>query len=217
MGFRPRPSDLQFLITMMTLRTALFCALALSLSISSAAQAQQGKIATIDLKKVFDNYWKRVQADKELKERAKGFDDELAKMREEFERETKDLPVLEKGIKDPLISAAEKEKRQKAFEAKVIKAKELEQSMRQFSNTARATLDEVGRQSRGSLLDEIRDHIRRKAKAEGVSLVIDTASETINQTPVILYSDGSNDWTSGVLATLNNDAPKEILEQLKNQ
>ncbi len=200
---------------MMTLRTALFCALALTLSLAPASQAQQGKIATIDLKKVFDNYWKRVQADKELKERAKGFDEELAKMREEFQKETKDLPALEKGIKDPLISAPEKEKRQKAFETRIMKAKELEQSMIQFKNTAGATLDELGRQSRGSLLDEIRDHVRRKAKAAGVSLVIDTASETINQTPVILFSDGSYDWTDEVLATLNNDAPKDILEQLK--
>ncbi len=193
-------------------RIVLTASLLLALTLTSSAQAQ-GKIATIDLKKVFDGYWKRIQADKDLKTRAKGFEDELGKMRTEFEAETKDLPKLEQGVKDPLISPAEKEKRQKAFEARIMKAKELEKSIMQFNNSARATLDEITRQSRNDLLEEIRDHIRKKAKSAGVSLVIDTASETINQTPVVLYSDGSNDWTDEVLSTLNIGAPKGLLEE----
>jgi len=185
--------------------------------LSTASLQAQTRIATINLKKVFDGYWKRIQADKTLKERAKAFDDELSKMREEFKAETQDLPALEKAIKDTLISETEKAKRQKAFETKVIKAKELEQSMIQFNNTARATLDELQRQTRNDLLAEIQDHIRKKAKSEGVNMVIDTASETINQTPVLVFSDGSNDWTDQVLGTLNIGAPKGILDELKPQ
>lgn len=184
--------------------------------LASSAQAQT-KIATINLKKVFDGYWKRIQADKTLKMRAKSFDDELAKMRDEFKAGTKDLPELEKAVKDTLISETEKAKRQKAFEAKVMKAKELEQAMIQFNNSARASLDELQRQTRGDLLAEIRDHVRKKAKSEGVNLVIDTAAETINQTPVFVFHDDSNDWTDNVLSTLNIGAPKEILEELKKK
>ena len=38
-------------------------------------------------------------------------------------------------------------------------------------------------------------------------MVFDTAADSINQTPVILYSNGENDLTEAVLAQLNIGAP----------
>jgi hypothetical protein len=41
-------------------------------------------------------------------------------------------------------------------------------------------------------------------------MVLDTAAETINKTPVFLYTTGENDITDAVLLQLNSNAPAEL-------
>jgi Skp family chaperone for outer membrane proteins len=54
--------------------------------------------------------------------------------------------------------------------------------------------------------------VNSKAKAAGYSLVIDTAAETINSTPVFLFSNNDTDITDAVLQQLNSTAPAEPLK-----
>lgn len=185
----------------------------LALLIAASGAQAQSSIATIDLKKVFNGYWKRIQADTNLQNKGKGFDDELQKMTAEYRDLGGTLNKLDEAIKEPLISAAEKEKRGKAFNAQALKVKELEQSIKQYQQRAGVTLDELRHQSRENILMEIQDFVRRKAIEKRVFMVLDTAAETINQTPAVLYTDGSNDWTDEILKALNELAPPGILEK----
>jgi Skp family chaperone for outer membrane proteins len=114
-----------------------------------------------------------------------------------------------------LISAVEKEKRTKTLQGQALKVKELEATINDFQRAARTQLDELRHQSRENILKEIQDFVRKKAKDKKVSLVLDTASETINQTPVILYNDDSNDWTQEILTSLNITAPPGVLKDSK--
>ena len=57
---------------------------------------------------------------------------------------------------------------------------------------------------------EIKDKVRAKAKAGNYTLVVDTAAESVNNTPVLLYTTGETDITDAVLADLNINAPKDI-------
>ena len=60
---------------------------------------------------------------------------------------------------------------------------------------------------RDNILQEIRDTIKAKVKTVGYTLVIDTAAETPNGTPLILFSAGNDDLTDPVLGQLNLNAP----------
>ena len=63
---------------------------------------------------------------------------------------------------------------------------------------------------RANILNEIKAAVAAKSKAAGYTVVFDIASETVNQTPIILYSSGENDLTSAVLAQLNAGAPVDL-------
>jgi hypothetical protein len=63
---------------------------------------------------------------------------------------------------------------------------------------------------RANILNEIKAAVAAKTKAAGYAMVFDIASETVNQTPIILYSSGENDLTSAVLAQLNAGAPVDL-------
>jgi hypothetical protein len=58
--------------------------------------------------------------------------------------------------------------------------------------------------------------VTTKAKAEGYSLVLDSAAETVNGTLTVVYSTGENDLTDAILAQLNAGAPIDMTKPATN-
>ena len=172
----------------------------------------QSRIAAVDLRKLFDGYWKTKQADGALKERAADLDKEFKTMRENYQKTKEEYQKLLASANDQAVSAEEREKRKKSAEAKLKEIKGNEDEMMQFERQARTTLDEQKRRMRDKILDEIRAAVAAKAKSAGYGLVVDTAAETPNNTPIVVYSgftSDDNELTDTVLKLLNAGAPVE--------
>jgi outer membrane protein len=172
-----------------------------------AAASAQGKIGIIDLRKVFDDYHKTRTADARLKDQASDLDKERKAMMEQYQKASDDYKAALEGANDQAVSIDEREKRKKTAESRLLDIKKLEQDIGQFDRQARATLEEEQRKLRDKILVEIRAVINSKAKSAGYALVIDSAAESVNKTPVVMYTNGENDLTTPVLAELNANAP----------
>jgi outer membrane protein len=188
------------------LMNAALMALVATLVMAASAQVQT-KIAIIDLKKVFENYWKRNVADTQLKERATDFEKVRKGFVEEFQKADEEYKKLMEGASDQAVSQDERDKRKAAAEKKLREINEIKQTLQLHDQNSRETLGTQMRRMRDKILGEIREVIDSKAKAGGYSLVVDTTAETPNQTPVVLYTNGQNDITEEVLAQLNAGAP----------
>jgi outer membrane protein len=178
------------------------CVLALS---TCAVQAQ--RITTVDLRKVFDNFWRTKQADAKLKEDAADLEKDRNLMVDQFQKGEVDYKKLLDGANDPAISTAERDKRKQEAENELLGLRDLEARIKQFDTTSRAALGEKQRRIRDNILSEIRETIKAQVKSGNYTLVIDTAAETPNGTPIILYSAGNDDLTDAVLDQLNVNAP----------
>jgi outer membrane protein len=176
------------------------------LLLSLSAQAQT-KIAIIDLRKVFDEYFKTKAADSNLKDKATELDKERKNFMDQYGKLREDYKKALDGANDQAVSADEREKRKKTGESKLLEIKELEQTIEQFDRQSRTSLEEQQRRMRDNILKEIQGVITTKAKSGNFSLVVDVASESFNKTPVVLYSNGENDITTAVLKDLNSSAP----------
>ena len=173
----------------------------------------QGRIATVDLRKLFDNYWKTKQADAALKDRAADIEKEHKNMLEDWKKAKEDYQTLLGEANNQTLSLEEREKRKKSAEDKFKQLKDSEDAITQYERSGQiTTLDEQKKRMRDSIVDEIRTTVNGKAKAAGYALVIDTASESANNTPVVLYSNNENDLTETVLSQLNAGAPAEALK-----
>ena len=179
---------------------------------SVAAVQAQPKIGTVDLKKVFDGYFKTKQADTTLKERAGDFDKTRKGMLDDYqslnERYKKEL----ESANDQAVAAEEREKRKKIAENTLIEIKKIEQDVSSFDRQARTTLGEQQRRMRDNVLREIREVITAKAKAGSFALIVDTAAESVNNTPIVLHTNGENDLTDEILKQLNANAPADSLK-----
>lgn len=178
----------------------LFCLL------SGSAWAQT-RIGTVDLRKVFDNYWKKKQAEAQLKDRQIDMEKEDKNMLEDYKKMKDDYQGLLTSANDQAVSPEERDKRKKAAEDKLKQMKDLEETVRQYETQARNTLLDQSQRTRSKILDEIRNVVSARAKAAGYALVIDTASESANATPVVLFTSNENDITDAIIKELNAIAP----------
>jgi Skp family chaperone for outer membrane proteins len=176
----------------------------------SARAADGQKMATIDLRKVFDKYWRTVQADANLKEQSAELEKERKVMLDQLQKGEESYRKLFEAANDQALSAAEREKRRKDAENELLGLRDMEARIKQFDHTARTALGEKQRRMRDNILLEIRDAIKVHVKSGGYTLVLDTAAETPNGTPIILFSAGGDDITDPVLSQLNINAPTPV-------
>jgi outer membrane protein len=187
------------LIFIVTLTAALAC-----------AASAQTRIASVDLSKVFSDYWKTKQATLALEERKADLIKELDSLNTDKKKLLEQYQKLNAEANDQAVSPEEREKRKKATEAKLKDLKDSDESIKQFTVRSDTDLKSQFQRMRNNVLGEIKETVNAKAKAGGYSLVLDSAAETINGTRVFLYSNGENDLTTAVLEQLNAAAPPEF-------
>jgi outer membrane protein len=189
-------------------RTLVLGAILLSCA-GGQAWAQQ-RIATVDLRKIFDNYYKKKQADDVLKEKKEDLMKEDTKMKTELQKGSEEYQKLVASADDAVASPEERERRKKAATDKLKQLKQMDDELKQYEKQADTTLGEQASRMRSNIIGEIRNIVATKAKAGNFSLVLDTAAESGNLTPVVLFSSNDSDLTDSVLAALNATAPTEL-------
>jgi len=172
--------------------------------------AAEQKIGTIDLKKIFEGYYKTILANASIQEEATGLEKDRKALVDEHGKAVDDYKKALDEANNQAVSADEREKRKKEAEGKLVKINDLRQTIEQFDRTAKGNLEEKLRQTREKILNEIKGVIATKSKAAGMSMVMDSSSSEPGRLPVVLYSDGSNDLTEQVLAQLNANAPPDL-------
>jgi Skp family chaperone for outer membrane proteins len=170
----------------------------------------QGRIATVDLRKLFDGYWKTKQADAALKDRAAELERDHKAMVEDWKQGREDYQKLLTSANDQAVSTEERDKRKRNAETRLKELKDIEENIGQFERQARTTLDEQRMRMRGKLLEEIKGMLNSRARSSGFSLVVDVSADSANNTPVVLYTNNDNDLTDALLQQLNATAPADI-------
>ncbi len=180
--------------------------LALLLCAPAVTHAQV-KIGTLNLRKVFEGYYKTKQADEDLKERRAASEKIWSGMLEDFKKDSAEHNKLRAAANDQAASVEEKEKRRKQAEAKLTELRESERSMSQYKAEAEKQLNDTMLRRREGILREIRDKIVTKAKAGSFNLIIDISAESADRTEFVLYYQGLPDLTDEILTELNFNAP----------
>ena len=171
----------------------------------------QFKIATVDLNRVFTNYWKTKEAQTAIDAKLADVQKTDKEMVAAFNTAKEDYQKMMDSVNDPAVSTEEKDKRQRAAEEKLKDLKDQQDNLAQFERGSGTMLDEQRRRMRDNIVSEIRTAVTARAKTDGYTMVIDSGALTINQTPVLLYSaPGDNDITEGIIKQINVGAPVDM-------
>ncbi len=180
--------------------------------LAGAAVAADQKIGTVDLKKVFDKYYKTIQSTAALKLEAADMVKERKQMMDNAERHKTEWQTLIDKANDQAVSSEEREKSKKAAEQKYVELESDKQSITEFDRASASRLREKELQRRDAIVKEIRGILNVDAKAGGYTMVLDPSGESGNMVPVVLYTNGQNDLTDALIKELNSTAPPGALD-----
>ena len=180
------------------------------MAVSGVPAFGQNKIATVDLKKLFEGYYKTKLATAAVQQHADELDQEYAKMAQKLKKGSDDYQTMLESANDQAVSQDERDKRKQAADDELRQLQDLKATTDQFQRQAQITISDQRQRMRDSILDEIKKAISDKAKTGGDTIVLDTAAETVNGTPAILFTTGDNDLTDDVLKQLNSTAPPDL-------
>lgn len=182
----------------------------LLLAFTSVPALAQSKIATVDLKTLFDSYYKTKLATATIQQRATELDKTYADMAADFKKHSDDYQTLLQSANDQAVSEDERDKRRLAAEDAAKRLDDEKAAIEQFERQAQVEIADQRDRMRQDILAEIKKTVADKAKAAGDTIVFDTAAETLNGTPAILYCADDNDLTDDVLKQLNAGAPLDL-------
>jgi Skp family chaperone for outer membrane proteins len=171
------------------------------------ADPAQQKIATVDLEKVFDKFYKTQRSNLKFKQEATDMEKERNDMVAAGKEEEAEWQKLVDKAEDQAVSADERAKSKQAAEEKLNEIKNSEQTLQEFDRASAAKLREENRERRDDIVKEIRGVLDAQAKAAGYTLVLDVSGESANMAPVVIYSSGANDMTDSLIKELNAGAP----------
>lgn len=181
------------------------------------AIAAEAKIAVIQMKKVFEGYWKTKKAEAGIKDEATRLEQRVQSMTEERQKLIEQHQRMTRAADDPALSATEREKRKKSAEAKLLEIREIEKAVQEFDQRARTQLGEQRKNLTEKLVAEISDAVSAKAKIQGFTLVIDSSGMTGPSQPVIVFFTGKDDLTEVILKDLNETDPDKTSSPKKTE
>ena len=164
------------------------------------------KIATVDMSKTFESYWKTKLSNNQIKEREADFNkieqgmvDDIKLIQEEYSR-------LVQSAQDPANAAAKREEDSKQARLKAAANDRSLRSLTEYRQNKVRTMGEMRARLSKARIDEIKEIISANAKKGGYDLVVNSAQ---NDTALVLYTVGKNDLTKEVIEELNKEAPEE--------
>lgn len=178
---------------------------------NAAASAQ--KIATVDLEKVFRNYYRTKIIDQNFSEQGKVYRNYIARQAEILKKDEELYRQKRDSALNVALSPEERQKRQQEAAALERSLKVRRAELERYAADRAKVMKDTAARERKKVIDEIRAEIRRRAALEGYTLVLDASGKSLNDVPFVLYSTDSIDITDKVLAELNRGAAGQTPEK----
>ena len=183
--------------------------LSLVFSLGSAATASaQIKIGTVDMKKIFESYWRTKEAETKMSETRGTLKRDLDERNDKRKELQDSIEKLNDEIKKPELSKEKAGAKMKEREDKIAEWQNMMRELQQYQQEKEKQLADQTLRIRNGLVDEIKKVVDEKVKATGYDLVFDSSGNSINNVAVVIYAKESYDFTKEIVDKLNADRPK---------
>src|SRR5881397_1712558 len=176
----------------------------LTLAFPIAAFAQGTlKIGTVDVRRAFDEYTRKKEADAKLNDARNAAQKEFTDRADAYKKALDEINNLNKQLESPALSADKKTQTAKERDDKIANIKNMEREISDFRQTRERQLQEQLMRVREGIVKEITDVVMEKVKTNNMDLVFDKSGMSINGVPFLLYSHDNIDFTNDIVAVLN--------------
>lgn len=184
--------------------------IALSAFVATAVCAQDFDMATVNMERVFDTYYKTTRADKSLKEQEKAYEEHAKSLAKEIDDSRRKREEMQEKALNVALSQSVRENCREEAKKHEEDYKEKRAELRKFMETKRGELQKDYMEKRKAIVKEITDYIEKHAREKDFDFVFDASGFTSNMIPVVIYAAPSTDITDTIVAELNRGHEDEL-------
>ncbi len=178
----------------------------------TSASAQALKIGSVDMKKVFESYYKTKDAEAKINEARNNAKKELEDRLDIQKKKMEEVQKMNTEIENPALSKEAKETKTKTRDEAIAELRTMDRENTEFRANREKQLQEQSVRMRAGIVEEINKIVEAKVKAESYDLVFDKSGPSLNGVPIVLYSRDAYEFTNDVVAALNKNKGKETSE-----
>ena len=172
---------------------------------AATASAQNLKIGTVDMKKVFESYYKTKDAEAKINEARNSAKKELEDRMDVAKKVLEEVKKLDEDIAKPELSKEAKDSKGKIRSEKASELQGMDREIREFQQNREKQLQEQSVRMRSGIVEEINKVVDAKVKSEQFDLVLDKSGPSLNGVPVVLFSRDTYEFTPEVITALNKN------------
>lgn len=176
---------------------------------SAAASAQNIKVGTVDMKKVFESYYKTKEAEAKINESRNNAKKLLEDRMDLAKKVLDEIKKIDEELQKPELSKESKEQKAKLRTEKATDLQGMDKEIREFQQTQEKQLQEQSVRMRAGIVDDINKIVAERVKAENYDIVLDKSGPSLNGVPVVLFARETYEFTDAVVTALNKNKGKE--------
>ena len=169
----------------------------------STSALEEGRIASIDMERIFTEYHKTKQADDRLKEQVTEFNAKREGMLQALRNMEQEFNAVREEAQDQSLAEDMRDERRNKAEEMLVKLREEEKILRSFEESTRVELQEQGKRMRSRLVDQIKEAVEDFSIRNSLFAVVDLTGQSLNQIPLLVYMDEDADVTDEIIEILN--------------
>ncbi len=170
---------------------------------SATASAQSAKIGTVDMKRVFESYYKTKDAEAKINEARNAAKKELEDRMDIAKKMLEEVKKIDEDLQKPELSKDSKDQKAKSRSEKAAELQNMDREIREFQQSREKQLQEQSVRMRAGIVEDINKVVQDKVKSDAYDLVLDKSGPSLNGVPIVLYARETYDFTDGVVSALN--------------
>ncbi len=179
------------------------------MALSATANAEL-KVATVDVQKLFADYYKTHEAQAEVDKAAQTVQETNNTRAETIKKMEADFNDMVKKLQDPMLNEKDKKDLEQKAQIKRQEVIALEQERRGFVERQLKSLQEQMKVRSTKIMGEITKVAEGFATKGNYDLILDKSAQALRSNQVFVYTKPSMDITPAVMKELNKDAPKDF-------
>ncbi|HWB61601.1 MAG TPA: OmpH family outer membrane protein [Chthoniobacteraceae bacterium] len=187
----------------------LSCALACLVFAAGTASAQNLKIGTVDMEKIFKNYYKTKDAEVRINEARTTAKKELDDRVEQYKETMDEIKRLNDELQNPGLSDSKRDDITKTREEKINEFHNLDREIQEFRAQREKDLQDDAIRMRNDIVTDIMKLVNAKIQSENYDFVFDRSGPSLNGVPVMIYARAAVDFSDDIITQLNKNKPKD--------
>lgn len=183
--------------------------LALALATTMFTANAEVRVGTVDMNKIFSNYYKTKDAEARINDARTAAKKELDDRMDTWKKNLEAINKLNDEINKPELSKESKEEKSKLRDEKIAETKNLEREIKEFQSSREKQLQEQAVRMRNGIVEEITKLVMEKVKSGQYTLIFDKSGSSLNGVPIVLFSQESDDFSDDIIKELNKNKPKD--------